>query len=66
MVLVRTVFTIIVAASLAVLSARVGAIGAVGSSAPIVSVAANCASMDDGSCQSESGTPEYASDGIRK
>src|SRR5258708_33126636 len=60
MVLVRTIFTIIIAASLAALPARVGAIGAVGSSAPIVSVTVNCASMDDGSCQFASGTPEYA------
>jgi len=62
MVLVRTIFTIIIAASLAALPARVGAIGSFGSSAPIVSVTANCASTDDGSCQSASGTPEYASD----
>jgi len=62
MVLVRTIFTIVVAASLAALPARVGAIGSVGSSTPVVSVAANCASMDDGWCQSASGTPEYASD----
>ena len=59
---VRTIFTIIIAASLAALPARVGGIGSVGSSTPIVSVTANCASMDDGSCQSASGTPEYASD----
>ena len=62
MVLVRTIFTIIIAVSLAALPARVGAIGSVGSSTPVVSVAANCASMDDGWCQSASGTPEYASD----
>ena len=62
MVLVRTIFTIIIAASLAALPARVGAIGSFGSSAPIVSVTASCASMDEGSCQSPSGTPEYASD----
>jgi hypothetical protein len=62
MVLVRTIFTIIVAASLAALPARVGAIGAVGSSTPIVSVTVNCASIDDGSCQFASGTPEYASE----
>jgi hypothetical protein len=62
MVLVRTIFTIIIAASLAALPAHVGAIGSFGSSAPIVSVTANCASMDEGSCQSASGTPEYASD----
>jgi len=61
MVLVRTIFTIIIAASLAALPARVGAIGSVASSTPVVSVAANCASMDDGSCQSASGTLEYAS-----
>jgi hypothetical protein len=62
MVLVRTIFTIILAASLAALPARVGAIGSVGSSASIVEVTASCASMDEGSCQSASGTPEYASD----
>jgi len=62
MVLVRTIFTIIIAASLAALPARVGAIGSVGSSASIVEVTASCASMDEGSCQSASGTPEYASD----
>jgi hypothetical protein len=62
MVLVRTIFTIIVAASLAALPARVGAIGSFESSAPIVSVTASCASMDEGSCQSASGAPEYASD----
>jgi hypothetical protein len=61
MVLVRTIFTIVIAASLAALTARVGAIGSVGSSARIVSVTASCASMDEGSCQSASGTPEYAS-----
>jgi hypothetical protein len=63
MALVRIIFTIIIAASLAALPARVGAIGFVGSSTPNVSVTANCVSMDDGSCQSTSGTPEYASDG---
>jgi hypothetical protein len=62
MALVRTIFTIILAASLAALPARVGAIGSVGSSTPTVSVTTNCASMDEGSCQSASGTPEYASD----
>src|SRR5258706_6129200 len=62
MVLVRTIFTIIIAASLAALPARVGAIGSFGSSTPIISVTANCASTDDSSCQSASGTPEYASD----
>jgi hypothetical protein len=62
MVLVRTIFTIVIAASLAALPARVGAIGSFGSSAPIVSVTASCASMDEGSCQSASGPTEYASD----
>ena len=62
MALVRTIFTIIIAASLAALPARAGAIGSVGSSTPVVSVTANCASMDDGSCQSASATPEYTSD----
>ena len=62
MSLVRTIFTIIIAASLAALPARAGAIGSVGSSTPVVSVTANCASMDDGSCQSASATPEYTSD----
>jgi hypothetical protein len=62
MVLVRTIFTIIIAASLAALPARVGAIGSVGSSTPVASVTTNCASMDEDSCQSSSGTPEYTSD----
>jgi len=62
MALVRTIFTIIIAASLAALPARVGAIGSVGPSTHSVSVTADCASMDDGSCQSASGTPEHASD----
>src|SRR5260370_41878680 len=62
MALVRTIFTIIIAASLAALPARVGAIGSVGSATPIVSVTANCASTDDDSCQSARGTPEHASD----
>jgi len=62
MALVRTIFTIIIAACLAALPARAGAIGSVGSSTPVVSVTANCASMDDGSCQSASATPEYTSD----
>lgn len=62
MALVRTIFTMIIAASLAALPARVGAIGSVASSAPIVSMTVDCASMGDDSCQSARGTLEHAND----
>jgi len=62
MALVRTILTMIIAASLAALPARVGAIGSVGASTRIVSVTADCASMDDGACQSTSAASEGAGD----
>jgi hypothetical protein len=62
MVLVRTILTIIIAASLAALPARVGAIGSLKPSARIAMAMADCASMGDDSCQSASGTLEHTSD----
>ncbi len=55
MSLVRTIFTLVVAASVAALPARVGAIAMFGSLDPVVAAMADCASMDDSSCQSEHG-----------
>jgi hypothetical protein len=60
MALVRAILTMIIAASLAALPARVGATGSVGTAARIVSATADCASMDDGACQSASGASEGA------
>jgi hypothetical protein len=62
MALVRTILTIIIAASLAALPARVGAIGSLKPSARIAVATADCASMGDDSCQSASRIPEHASD----
>ena len=55
MTLIRTIFTIAVAASLAILPARVGAIGVPAGSGTIVSMMTDCASMDDVSCESTPG-----------
>jgi hypothetical protein len=60
--LVRTFFTLIVAASLAALPARVGAIGMFGGSGTVVSSMADCASMADASCQPAQGTSAAAQD----
>jgi hypothetical protein len=50
--LARTFFTLVVAASLAVLPTRVGAIGIFGGSGTAAPSMSDCASMGDGSCQS--------------
>src|SRR5438105_1258322 len=49
--LVRTFFTLVVAASLAALPARVGAIGMIGGSDTVASSLADCPSMGDNSCE---------------
>jgi hypothetical protein len=49
--LVRTIFTLVVAASLAALPARVGAIGMFGGSGAAASSIADCAPVDDASCR---------------
>jgi len=53
--LIRTIFTLVVAASLAALPARVGAIGVFGGSGTVSSSMADCASMGDTSCQPAQG-----------
>jgi hypothetical protein len=49
--LVRTIFTLVVAASLAALPARVGAVGMFSGSGTIASSIVDCTSMGDTSCQ---------------
>ncbi|HWN51159.1 MAG TPA: hypothetical protein VNO18_15305 [Xanthobacteraceae bacterium] len=51
--LVRTIFTLVVAASLAALPARVGPIGMFGGSGTVASSMADCAPMGDTSCQQD-------------
>ena len=60
--LVRTIFTLVVAASLAALPARVGAIGMSGGSGIVASSMSDCASMDDASCQPAQGMSADAGD----
>ena len=60
--LVRAIFTLVVAASLAALPARVGAIGMFGGSGTVVSSMADCASIADASCQPAQGTSAAAQD----
>ena len=62
MPLVRAIFTLVVAASLAAVPARVGAIGMVGGSATVVSSMADCASSGDISCQPAQGMSAAAGD----
>ena len=62
MALVRTIFTIIVAASLAALPGRVGAVGSVGPATRIALAIADCTSMRDGSCQTTGETRYGARD----
>jgi hypothetical protein len=59
---VRTIFAIVVAISLAALPARLGAIGISAGSDPVVSAMADCASMDDTSCQPAMGASVTADD----
>ena len=49
--LVRTIFTLVVAASLAVLPARVGAVGMIGGAGTVASLVSDCPSIGDTSCQ---------------
>ena len=60
--LMRTIFTLVVAASLAALPARVGAIGMFGGSGAVSSLMADCASMGDTSCQPPQGMSAAAED----
>jgi hypothetical protein len=60
--LVRTIFTLVVAASLAALPARVGAIGMFGGSGTVASSMSDCASMGDASCQPAQGMSADAGD----
>jgi hypothetical protein len=53
--LVRTIFTLVVAAALAALPARVGAIGMFGGSDAVSSSMADCAPMGDTLCQPAQG-----------
>jgi hypothetical protein len=60
--LIRTIFTLVVAASLAALPARVGAIGMFGGSGNVSSSMADCMSMGDTSCQPAQGVSAAAED----
>jgi hypothetical protein len=60
--LIRTIFTLVVAASLAALPARVGAIGMFGGPGTVSSLMADCASMGDTSCQPAQDMSEAAGD----
>jgi hypothetical protein len=60
--LARTIFTLVVAASLAVLPARVGAIGIFGGSGAAASSMSDCPPMGDASCQPAQGMSEDAGD----
>jgi hypothetical protein len=60
--LVRTIFTLVVAASLAVLPARVGTIGVFGGSGTVASSMSDCASTGDTSCPPAQGMSADAGD----
>jgi hypothetical protein len=62
MPLVRTIFTLIVAASLAALPARVGAIAMFGGAGTDFAAMSDCASMGDSSCQPDHGMAAAAGD----
>jgi hypothetical protein len=53
MPLVRSIFALVVAASLAALPARVGAIGVFAGSGAVISSTSDCVAMGDSSCQPE-------------
>ena len=60
--LIRTIFTLVVAASLAALPARVGAIGMFGGSGAAASSMSDCASMGDASCPPAQSMSAHAGD----
>jgi hypothetical protein len=60
--LVRTIFTLVVAASLAVLPARAGAIGMIGGAGTVASSMTDCPSLGDISCKPAPGMSADAGD----
>jgi hypothetical protein len=62
MPLIRAIFTLVVAASLAAMPARVGAVGMIGDAGTVVASMADCATMDGSSCQPAEGVTAGADD----
>jgi hypothetical protein len=62
--LVRTIFTLVVAASLAVLPAHLGAIGMSAGSGAVASQTADCASMGGTSCEGGQAMSAAAQDAV--
>jgi hypothetical protein len=60
--LIRTIFILVVAASLAALPARVGAVAMFGGSGTVSSSMSDCESMGDASCQPAQGMSAAAED----